>query len=197
LRQVEEIKNLFSHIDFKIIKINTQGDKDKITPIHAVEGSDFFTREIDIALLAGEIDLAVHSSKDLPDVLAKGLELAFETPTISPYDALVSKNKLKLGQLLPGGRIGLSSQRRKSQIKVLRPDLEIIDIRGNIEERIALVENGKIEAVIIAHAALLRLRIENKISEILPLDYFPTHPKQGRLAVVKREFDTLTLHFSS
>lgn len=189
LKQAEEVRKIFANLEFEIIPVPTTGDKDKITPLDAVPSHDFFTWEIDQALLAGEIDLAVHSSKDLPDILAKGLAVVFETPTISPYDALVSKDKLKLTQLAQGSRIGLSSQRRKGQIKSLRPDLEIVDIRGNIEERIALVAQDKIDALIVAHAALLRLGLQNELSEIFSLDVFPTHPKQGRLAVVTRAND--------
>jgi hydroxymethylbilane synthase len=84
-------------------------------------------------------------------------------------------------------RIGTSSQRRKEQIRELRPDLELVDIRGNIQERLALIDTGRINALIVAHAALLRLGLESRISEILPLAAFTTHPKQGRLSVVARE----------
>ncbi|MDP2922495.1 MAG: hydroxymethylbilane synthase [Candidatus Omnitrophota bacterium] len=185
----------FSPLKFEVSVIRTQGDKDKITPLDEVSSPDFFTREIDQALLAGEIDLAVHSSKDLPDILAKGLTLVFETPSISPYDALVSKDKLKLTQLPQGTRIGLSSQRRKGQIKSLRPDLEIVDIRGNIEERMALIEKGRVDAIIVALAALLRLGLQSETSEIFSLENFTTHPKQGRLSLLAKEQRCVELKF--
>ncbi len=188
-KQTQELQKLFPEFVFDFIYIVTIGDQDKITPLSKVKDADFFTREIDQALLKKEIDLAVHSSKDLPDVLAKGLAVVFETPSISRYDCLVSRNKLKLRDLPKGWRIAASSQRRKEEISTLRKDLDIVEIRGNIEERIALLDSGKIDALIVAHAALIRLGSEERISEIFPLDIFHTHPKQGSLSLVAREED--------
>jgi len=187
LKQAEEIKKVFSSVQFEVISIETRGDRDKITPLTNVEGSDFFTKEIDDALLTGEIDLAVHSSKDLPDILPEGLEVVFESVPISPFDALVSRGNFKIMNLPKGYRIGSSSLRRKSQIQALRKDLEIVDIRGTIEERLALIDSGKIDALIVAHAALIRLGLEKRIAEIIPLDIFKTHPKQGSLSLLARE----------
>ena len=210
LKQAEEIKKIFSGLpaarlasfrgrsgrrgpagggEFKVIPILTMGDKDKITPLDKVEIPDFFTREIDNALLSGEIDLAVHSSKDLAERLTDGLAVIFETESLSPYDALVSRENLKLKELLQGSRIGVSSQRRKEQIRRLRTDLTMVDIRGNIKERVCLIDEGKVDAVVVAHAALIRLGLEARLAEVFSLDFFPTHPKQGKLAVVSREND--------
>ncbi len=183
---VDLLKKIYPDANFSIRKIFTLGDKDKLTPISDIEGSDFFTREINQALLKGEIDFGVHSSKDLPDILAPGLKVAFETPSVSSYDALVSKGNLKFKDLPKGCSIGVSSQRRKKQITDLRSDLKIIDIRGNIEERLSLLDTARIDALIIAQAALIRLGLEYRISEILPLDIFKTHPRQGSLAIVAR-----------
>lgn len=191
LKQAEEAINLLKQVKpsltFAIKTIHTKGDKDKITPISQVEGSDFFTKEIDDALLSGDIDLAVHSSKDLPEVLPKGLIVAFETKTISPFDVLVSRKAYKFNQLPLGSKIGVSSLRRKEQIKAKRADLEIVDIRGNIEERLAFIDSGEIEALIVAHAALIRLGLENRISEILTSKDFSAHSKQGSLSLVARK----------
>jgi hydroxymethylbilane synthase len=189
LRQVEEIKSLFPCVDFEVIKINTQGDKDKLTALSKVENSDFFTREIDLALLSGAIDLGLHSSKDLPAILPKGLTVIFETPSISPYDALVSKGKLKLKSLPQRARVGTSSLRRKLELYTLRKDLVSVEVRGNIQERLALINEGKIDALIVAHAALIRLGLEEKIAETFPLDIFTAHPKQGSLSLVTRSND--------
>lgn len=191
LKQAQEamsvLKKIYPGATFEVCKIHTPGDRDKATPLSEVDVQDFFTRDIDEALLAGRIDVAVHSSKDLSDVLADGLELLYETSPLSPYDALVSKNRLKLKDLPPASRIGLSSLRRSSGIKRLRPDLKIVDIRGNIKERLALIDKGVIDALVVAHAALIRLKLEHRISEIFSLDIFNTHPKQGCLAIVARE----------
>jgi len=189
LKQAEEIAKFFTGFNFEFVTIFTADDRDKSTPLSMVEQDDFFTREIDQALLNGEIDLAVHSAKDLPDVLPKGIAVVLETPSLSRFDCLVAKNKLKLKDLPTGAKIGVSSQRRKEQIRTLRNDLEPVDIRGTIEERIALLDSGKIDALIVAHAAMLRLGLEEKIAEIFPLDIFETHSKQGSLSLLAREED--------
>ncbi|MEW5758909.1 MAG: hydroxymethylbilane synthase [Candidatus Omnitrophota bacterium] len=186
-RQVEEIKCLVSGVEFVVIPIQTQGDKDKITPLSSVREPDFFTREIDEALLDGKIDIAIHSSKDLSPILTDGLVIFFETESISRFDVLVSRDNFKLHQLSKHSRIGVSSQRRRDAVYLLRPDLELIDVRGNIDERIRLLDENKIDALIVAEAALIRLDLENRISEIFPLDLFETHPKQGSLSLVARE----------
>jgi len=187
LKQVKEIQSLFYPVQFVAVPIDTMGDKDKITPLYKVEGTDFFTREIDQVLLRGDIDLAVHSSKDLSDPLPDGLKIVFESGSLSPYDALVSKGNLKLKDLPAGSRLGISSLRRKNQIQAVRKDLRVIDIRGNIQERLDLIEKDKVDALIIAEAALIRLGLEGKIAEVFKQPEFQAHPKQGKLAIVVRE----------
>ena len=187
IKQIDELKRLFPMIDFEMVAISTQGDKDKITPLIQVEGDDFFTKEIDQALLKGEIDIALHSSKDLPDKLNAELKVVLETKSISSLDALVSKDRLKLMDLPYAARVGTSSERRKYQIRVLRQDLTLVDVRGNIGERLNLIEAGRIDALVVAQAALIRLGLTHMISEIFKADSFTTHPKQGSLALVIRE----------
>jgi len=198
LKQVSEIltrvEELYPDAEFDIVPIDTYGDRDKKTPISDTEGTDFFTREIDQALLRGEIDIAVHSAKDLPDELAGGLTVLFITESIDPYDCLVSKSGLKLEELPYGARIGTSSRRRKDQLKKYRPDFEIVDIRGNIEERLTLVgdsgseaqDERRIDAVVIAAAGLIRLGLINRETQKIPPDILKPHPLQGSLAVVTR-----------
>jgi len=191
LKQAQEaisaLKSIYPDAVYATHRIKTTGDTDKTTPISEVEDSDFFTKELDDALLDGEIDIAVHSSKDLPAGLREGLAVWIETGSISRRDALISKNGLKFTKLPEMSKIGSSSRRRKAQVKALRDDLMIVDIRGTIEERIALVDSGKIDALIVAEAALIRLGLESRIAEILPNEYFETHPKQGRLSLVVRK----------
>ena len=194
LRQVEEILEVLRKFypDFKaeVIGIDTYGDRDKITPISEIEGTDFFTKEIDGALLKGEIDFAVHSAKDLPDSLREGLVIAAQTKSIDPYDALISKNGLKLAELLRGVRIGTSSIRRKTQLSRYRDDFDIVDIRGNIEERLEKLDNGNLDGIIIAVCALVRLGLENRITQRIPFEILKPHPLQGALAIVTRAEDS-------
>ena len=187
IKQADELKRIFPWVNFEVVIISTLGDKDKITPLTGIEGSDFFTREIDQALLEGEIDVALHSSKDLPDKLSGGLRVVLETESISQFDALVSKGRLKLNELPYASRVGTSSQRRREQIRALRQDLVFVDVRGNIGERLGLIDAGKIDALVVAHAALIRLGLEHMISEVFREGIFTVHSKQGSLALVARE----------
>ncbi|PIP20203.1 MAG: hydroxymethylbilane synthase [Candidatus Omnitrophica bacterium CG23_combo_of_CG06-09_8_20_14_all_40_11] len=197
LKQVEEVvsnlKKFYPDLNVEIIGIDTYGDKDKFTPISQIEGSDFFTREIDEALLKGEIDFVVHSAKDLPDNLAPGLFIAAITKSIDPYDALVSKNNLTLDELKVGAKIGTSSLRRKIQLKNYRKDFQIIDIRGNIEERLKILDETDLDTIVIAAAGLIRLGLEDRISQRIPFEILKPHPWQGSLAIVARAED-LHLH---
>lgn len=191
LKQVDEvmsaIKRIYPDREVDIVVMDTYGDKDKKTPISDIEGSDFFTREIDTALLRGDIDLAVHSAKDLPDRLADGLEIALTTSSIDPYDCLVSRGGSKLEGLSHAATIGTSSERRKIQLKKYRDDFQIVDIRGNIEERLERLDNGGLDAIVIAAAGLIRLGLRHRITERIPFEILRPHPLQGSLAVVVRK----------
>lgn len=201
LKQVEEALNLlrrfYPDIKTEIIGIDTYGDKDKLTPISYIEGTDFFTREIDNALLRGEIDLAVHSAKDLPDEIPQGLYIAAITRPIDPHDALVSKNKLKFSQLPRGAKIAVSSQRRKTQLKAYRNDFNIIDIRGNIQERLNILDDSDLDAIILASCAMLRLGLEVRITEKIPFEILKPHPLQGSLAILARKGDVVLIELLS
>jgi len=203
LRQVEEIasyiRRFYPGFSYETVGIDTYGDKDKTTPISEIEGTDFFTREIDDALLKGEIDLAVHSAKDLPDEIPEGLTIAMITKSLDPYDALVSKGNLEIEQLPLGARIGASSLRRKVQLRKYRGDFQIMDIRGNIAERLRGLDYGyqppnanrklTLDAIIIAACALMRLGLEERIAQRIPFEILRPHPLQGSLAVVTRKKD--------
>jgi len=224
LKQVEEIiqklKLFYPHFSYEIVGIDTTGDKDKITPISEIEGSDFFTKEIEEALLKGEIDpstsfringegpstslgtnpefiegrsrtidFAVHSAKDLPDIIPEGLMIAAITKSIDPYDALVSKGNLRIDQLPKGAKIGASSMRRKIQLKKYREDFQIIDIRGNIQERLEKLDKDGLDAIVVAACALVRLGLEDKITQRIPFEILTPHPLQGCLAIEIREDD--------
>ncbi len=191
MKQVDEIINHLKHyypdIKTEIIGIDTYGDKDRVTPISDIEGTDFFTREIDNALLREEIDFAVHSAKDLPDKIAEGLVVAAITRSIDSDDALVSKHNLKIDELRKGARIGASSQRRKTQLTAYRNDFQIVDIRGNIHERLDRLEKDNLDAIVVAACALTRLNLGHRISQRLPHYLLKPHPLQGSLAIVAKE----------
>ncbi len=199
LKQTEEIldklKNLYSDLSTDIIKIPTTGDKDKKTPISEVEGSDFFTKEIDEALLKGDIDFGIHSAKDLPDELQKGLAVVAITKSIDPYDALVSRGDKTLENLRIGAKVGASSLRRKVQLKKYREDFCIVDIRGDIEERLEILEKDNLDAIIVACCALKRLDLEYRITQRIDFCILKPDPLQGSLAIVAREDEKELINF--
>ncbi len=183
LKQVEEIQRLLPGVIFDSTPIKTKGDKDKVTPLSLRENTDFFTYEIEQALLNGEIDAAIHSAKDLEENLVSELVIAAMTKSISRYDSLVTTQNFTLDTLPAGSIVGTSSRNRKLGISDYRKDLATLDIRGNIGERLAQLDKGYFDAIIIAHAALIRLGYEERISQIIPFNIIQPHPLQGRLAV--------------
>jgi hydroxymethylbilane synthase len=186
---LEHLRKLGLGFEAEIVSINSSGDTDKLTPLSRVEGSDFFTRQIEAALLCGEIDLAVHSAKDLEDDPLAELETVLLTPVISPHECLVSRNGATLAALRVGSVVGTSSRKRSLAVQAYRPDLVIKDIRGTIQERLARLDRGEYDALIMAHAALIRLGLADRAAEILPAEVIPPHPLQGRLAVQVRRAD--------
>lgn len=183
LLQVREVFSFFPETDYRIMPVLSYGDKNKHIPLTEAVASDFFTREPDEALLSSEADVAVHSAKDLPYPLRHGLELMALLEADDTTDTLVSRNNLTLEQLPHGAKVGTSSTTRKAELLQRRPDLEVVSIRGNVEERIAQVDNGAIDALIVAGCALKRLGLASRIACVLD---FKTHPLQGHLAVVGR-----------
>lgn len=194
---ITSLKAIYPFCIFSLVKISTLGDKNKATPLDKIDISDFFTREIDEALLKGEIDIALHSAKDLPDNVLPGLAIAAITKSIDPYEALVSKSGLKLDELRKGAEIGVSSLRRKEQLAKYRKDFKLVDIRGTIEERLTKFKNSSLDAIVVAAAALLRLGLENIITQRLAFEIIKPHPLQGSLALLVREKDVELLNFLS
>ena len=190
IKQAQEIERLLADsVHFEIELIQTWGDMDKVTPLSNFEGSDFFTREIESSLLEGRIDAAVHSAKDLGEVMPPQLAIAAITASISPWECLVSRQDLKLNELPLGAIIGTSSRKRKDAILEYRPDLRVCDIRGTIEERLRQLDEGSFEAIVMAHAALIRLGQEKRVAEIISAAIIEPHPLQGALAVQVRCLD--------
>ena len=169
--------------------LKTSGDVDKKTPLSEVTQDDFFTKEIDALLLKGTVDVAIHSAKDLPQKMPEGLRIFAMTRGLDSSDVLLLHPEKTIASLPPGACIGSSSLRRQEIIKQIRPDLQSVSIRGTIEERISLLYGGKIDGVIIAKAALIRLSLLHLNTVSLP---FPAQGLQGKLAVVGRKEDRVS-----
>jgi len=194
--QVKEVAARWPQGSFDVVVRETPGDRDKITSLVRTEGDDFFTRDLEEALLKREIDAVVHSAKDVEDDPPAGLVLAVTTPSISPLECLITRGAYTLKSLPRGAVVGTSSKRRKTALMRLRPDIVIKDIRGNIEERLAQLDRGTYDAFVSAHAAFLRLGLEERISEVFPADIVAPHPLQGRLSIqVRRDREDLIRFF--
>jgi len=181
LVQVDECFALYPQLTYELVSVASFGDKRKDISLLENPPADIFTRELDEAILSGTADVAVHSAKDLPYPLPQGLEVIALLKEFDQTDSLVSKTDQLLSELPTGSKVGTSSPTRKKELLALRPDLQVVSIRGTIEERIALVDNGQIDALIVATCALYRLKLSHRIAQVLP---FETHPLQGLLAVV-------------
>ena len=182
-RQVEEVFSGIPGVAWRGEYLDTYGDRHQDVSLLDTTQADFFTDALDRCLLEGAADVAVHSAKDLPYPLHDALDIVALTTCRDPTDALVSCGNVPLARLHIGAKVGTSSLARVAHIKAIRPDLATIGIRGTIEQRIALLDAGDIDALIVATCALKRLGLEARIAEILS---FPAHPLQGHLAVVAK-----------
>jgi hydroxymethylbilane synthase len=175
-------------IELKIIK--TTGDKILDSPLSKIGDKGLFTRQIEDALLAGEIDLAVHSLKDLPTALPEGLVLGAVSVREDPSDVLVGKTDCGLFDLPEGAQVATSSLRRRAQIAHRRPDLVLTDIRGNLDTRLRkLQENPELDGIILARAGLVRLGFGDRITEVLSADKMLSAVGQGALGIEIRDGD--------
>ena len=174
-------------VEAELIKITTTGDRILNSPLAKIGGKGLFVKEIEQALLQGRIDLAVHSLKDVPMVIPKGLTLGAITEREYPFDVLISKDGKKLKELPTGSRIGTSSLRRQVQIKRLRTDLNVEVLRGNVDTRMKKLKEGLYDAIVLAYAGVRRMGYESEVSEVL--DYFVPAVGQGSLAIEIREGD--------
>ncbi|MCL0093591.1 hydroxymethylbilane synthase [Dehalococcoidia bacterium] len=186
---VRRLQDLHPQFRFVIKQITTQGDELRDTPLSSFGGKEVFVKELEVALLAGEIDLAVHSFKDLPLDLPQGLEIASVTRRENAQDVLISAKADSMSQLPTGASIGTGSLRRAAQLKAFRPDLDVGDIRGNIGTRLRKVSSGQFDGIILAAAGLIRLGWEDQITEYLPIDTCLPAVGQGALAIEVREGD--------
>ncbi len=198
---VEALRGRWPDLDFETRVIRTTGDRDRRSALSAIAGRGVFTREIEDGLLRGDVDLAVHSAKDLPTDLAEGLTLAAFLPRADPRDAVVLANKLGRPQgdildLLPeGAHLGTGSPRRRAQLLHRRPDLRFTELRGNLDTRLRKLEDEGLDGVVLAMAGLVRLGMVESDSEgrldirPLPLDVCLPAAGQGAIAVECRSDD--------
>ncbi|MGA3136525.1 MAG: hydroxymethylbilane synthase [Terracidiphilus sp.] len=178
-------------VEIEIIK--TTGDRLQEVAFAQVGSKGMFTKEIEEALAAGRVDLAVHSLKDLPTELPEPFALAATPKRVDPRDAFVSVKYANLKALPPGARVGTSSQRRRAQLKALRPDIEAVEFRGNVDTRLRKLAEGKVEAILLAAAGLDRLEKTEWVRERLePKDFCPA-AGQGALGIETRKDDGATI----
>lgn len=192
LWQSEYIKGLVEEITglpVELMIIKTTGDKILDVPLAKVGGKGLFTKEIEVELLAGTVDLAVHSMKDVPTDLPEGLAICGMPKRVDPRDVIVSGAGYDLESLPQGAKLGTSSLRRRSQVVAMRPDLEIVDVRGNLDTRMNKAENGELDAVILAAAGITRLGWEERITHYIPTEQMVSAVGQGAIGIEIREDD--------
>lgn len=170
-------------------RMTTKGDRILDAPLAKIGGKGLFTKELETAMLAGEIDIAVHSLKDMPTEVPEGLVITAITERYDPGDAVVSPRYQTLAALPPGARVGTSSLRRRAQLLAARPDLTLFDLRGNVNTRLEKLDAGEYDAVILAVAGLKRLGFGDRITEVLPRALCLPAVGQGALAIEARRDD--------
>ena len=176
-----------------IVPIRTTGDRITDRPLIEAGGKGLFTKEIDEALLAGDVDIAVHSAKDLPTALPDGIAIAATLPREDTRDALLSPKARSLADLPEGAVLGTSSLRRRAMALRLRPDLKVVDMRGNVETRIRKLDEGLADATILAMAGLNRLGLADRASGVLEGDGWLPAVAQGTIAIAARAGDAVNL----
>lgn len=177
-------------VEIKVVIISSEGDRSKES-LASLGGTGVFASALREALVAGECDMIVHSLKDLPTAPYEGLVIGAVPEREDPRDVLCARDGLTLDELPEGARVGTGSPRRVAQLLSLRPDLTVVDIRGNVDTRLGRVTAGDLDAVVLASAGLTRLDRLDAASEIFALDLWPTAPGQGALAIETREGDSI------
>ncbi|MGV7227456.1 MAG: hydroxymethylbilane synthase [Nitrospirales bacterium] len=184
-----QLKQIVPDLSVVLKRIQTSGDKIQDVPLAKVGGKGLFVKEIEEALLRKDIDLAVHSMKDLPAVLPSGLHIICVPEREDPRDALLAGDKKKLDALPLGARVGTSSLRRQAQLLHVRPDLQIKMLRGNVDTRLRKLQENHFDAIVLAASGLKRLGWDEHITECLPVDVSLPAIGQGALGIEGREDD--------
>ena len=193
LWQAHYVRNLLlqqnPELTVELVPMSTQGDKILDTPLAKIGGKGLFIKELEVAMLEGRADIAVHSMKDVPVSFPEEFTLATICEREDPRDAFVSNKYSSLADLPQGAKVGTSSLRRQCQLRANRPDLTIVDLRGNVNTRLAKLDDGQYDAIILAAAGLIRLEMENRITEyISPTDSLPA-VGQGAVGIECRKDD--------
>lgn len=190
---IDRLKNAYPDDSFEAVVIRTTGDKRLDVSLDAIGGKGVFVDAIEAALQRGEIDMAVHSMKDMPEQPAQGLIFATAWEREDPRDVLITREGLKFEQLPLHARIGTGSKRRMYELCSLRPDLTIVPIRGNIDTRIRKLQEEKLDGIVLAAAGLKRIHRESEITQFFPVEEVIPAPAQGVLAIELRESDSALL----
>ncbi|MEE9444402.1 MAG: hydroxymethylbilane synthase [Cocleimonas sp.] len=193
LWQAEEVSRLLKqfHPDIKIelVTMTTQGDKILDTPLAKIGGKGLFVKELEVGMLEGDADIAVHSMKDVPMAFPEGLHLAVVLEREDPTDAFVSNTYKKMADLPLNAKVGTCSLRRQTQLKEARPDIEILDLRGNVNTRLSKLDKGEYDAIILASAGLKRLGFDERITECISTDESLPAIGQGAIGIECRSDD--------
>lgn len=187
------LEAMHTDLTVELVTFVTQGDKILDTPLAKIGGKGLFVKELEAALMDGRADLAVHSMKDVPMALPEGLSLAVICEREDPLDAFVSNHYASFADLPQGAKVGTSSLRRKCQILKARPDLEIIDLRGNVGTRLSKLDDGQYDAIILASAGLKRLGLAERIRHTIQPDVSLPAVGQGALGLECRSQDQAVL----
>ena len=190
---MDQLKTAWPEFTCRVVTLVTEGDKNVTQALHEIGGKGVFTSELETALRSGEIDLAVHSLKDLPVDSSAGLSIGAVGLRADASDVLITANGQNLANLPVGARVGTSSLRRQAQLKAARPDLTILPLRGNVDTRIRKALEGDYDAIILAAAGVERLDLGKYITEYLPLEVLLPATGQGALAVQCRADDNEVL----
>ena len=186
---VDELKKVTDEYEFEIISLKTKGDKILDVALAKIGDKGLFTKELEVGLLAGEIDFAVHSMKDMPTALPEGLQISSMLKRHNPADAFVSDKYNSFMELPEGAKVGTSSLRRRAQLLHARPDLDIHDLRGNVQTRMRKMRDENFDGIILAAAGLERLEMFDEIKEELSYDICLPAVSQGVIGVETREND--------
>jgi hydroxymethylbilane synthase len=186
------LRNAHAGLEVELVPMSTKGDRIQDRSLAAIGGKGLFIKELEVALEDGRADIAVHSMKDVPGDLPDGLTIAVVLPRADPHDAFISARAARLQDLPHGARIGTSSLRRQAQLLAARPDLKIEALRGNVDTRLSRLDNGDLDAIILACAGLIRLGWESRITARLqPTECLPA-VSQGIIGIESRTQDADT-----
>jgi len=193
LWQAEHVKARLEHhhpgLNIELIKMTTKGDQILNSPLSKIGGKGLFIKELEVGMIEGVADIAVHSMKDVPYEIPPGFELGAILKRENPFDAFVSNNFDSINDLPQGAKVGTCSMRRIVQLKAIRPDLEILDLRGNVNTRLQKLDDGEYDAIILACAGLIRLKFEDRIKQQIPAEQSLPAVGQGAVGIEIREND--------